>query len=297
MSAVESYGIYGYELPTFDAGFLHYERMEDQLPLHGWNARAHRHEGLDQLIHITQGEGRMILEDQDIPFHAPVLMVVPAGVVHGFVFSRDLRAPIITIARSFLEAAVLGLDTGFAALLSQPQMIDLAPLPRRAAEVRAAFDIIAREYPQQESGRQRVLLAGLHILFTAISRAQGVGQGGEDHVLFSAFTRALERDFRQQPQVSDFAGNLGISTARLTQICRQACGRAPQEILHARLLTEAKRMLLYTQHSATAISYMLGFREPAYFNRFFKRLSGMPPGAFRASLFEGKIEHRPPDMI
>lgn len=297
MQPVESYGIYGYKLPTFDAGFLHYERIEDQLPLHGWNARPHRHDGLDQLIHIAQGEGRMILEDQDIAFRAPVLMVVPAGVVHGFVFSRDVRAPIITIARSFLEAAVLALDEGFAALLAQPQVIDLTGLPRRHAEVQAAFDIVAREYPQQESGRQRVMLAALHILFTAISRAQDVAQGGEDHVLFAAFTRALERDFRNQPQVGDFAHNLGIGTARLTQICRQACGRAPQEILHERLLTEAKRMLLYTQHSATAISYMLGFREPAYFNRFFKRLAGMPPGAFRASLLDGQMEQRPPKPI
>ncbi|MNF13714.1 Transcriptional activator NphR [compost metagenome] len=54
-------------------------------------------------------------------------------------------------------------------------------------------------------------------------------------------------------------------------------------MLHQRLLLEANRNLIYTSLTVNQISELLGFSEPAYFTRFFKRLTGITPGAFRRS--------------
>ncbi len=53
------------------------------------------------------------------------------------------------------------------------------------------------------------------------------------------------------------------------------------QLIHERVLLEAKRNLIYTVQSVSQISYGLGFNDPAYFSRFFKRLTGQPPKAFR----------------
>ena len=65
-------------------------------------------------------------------------------------------------------------------------------------------------------------------------------------------------------------------------ICRAVADASPQQILHARLLVEAKRQLLYTVRASSTIAYALGFKDPAYFSRFFKRATGKTPKAFRS---------------
>ncbi|GAB3394191.1 hypothetical protein GCM10027514_39920 [Azotobacter armeniacus] len=69
--------------------------------------------------------------------------------------------------------------------------------------------------------------------------------------------------------------------AHLNSICRQLCGLSALEILHQRLLLEAKRNLIYSAMTINQLSDQLGFSEPAYFSRFFQRLTGMSPNAFR----------------
>lgn len=63
-------------------------------------------------------------------------------------------------------------------------------------------------------------------------------------------------------------------------------GRAPKDICHSRLLLEGKRLLTYTLKSIAEISHALGFSEPSYFNRFFKRNTGLTPRQFRAQSYE-----------
>ena len=43
----------------------------------------------------------------------------------------------------------------------------------------------------------------------------------------------------------------------------------------------ARRDLVFTPTPIQAIAYSLGFSDPAYFNRFFRRHAGLTPGAFR----------------
>jgi AraC family transcriptional activator of pobA len=47
------------------------------------------------------------------------------------------------------------------------------------------------------------------------------------------------------------------------------------------VLLEAKRKLIYTQYPLDQIAYTLGFKDPAYFSRFFKKLEGVAPSVYR----------------
>jgi AraC family transcriptional activator of pobA len=80
-----------------------------------------------------------------------------------------------------------------------------------------------------------------------------------------------------------------------------AVGKAPQSLLHDRLMLEAKRNLLYTTLPVSTIAFDLGFNDPAYFSRFFANREGMSPAAYRklnhtvASSSSGKLLTRPLD--
>jgi transcriptional regulator GlxA family with amidase domain len=60
-------------------------------------------------------------------------------------------------------------------------------------------------------------------------------------------------------------------------------GRPASALLHARLVLEAKRLLVYTPMRVAEVSWTLGFADPAYFTRFFTQKTGLPPSKFRAA--------------
>nr|AIK66560.1 transcriptional regulator AraC family [Arhodomonas sp. Seminole] len=95
------------------------------------------------------------------------------------------------------------------------------------------------------------------------------------------FQALVEDRYREQPSVEALAGELGITAAHLNTLCRRLTGRSPLQLLHERVLLEAKRELTYTNLTISRIADGLGFSEPAYFTRFFKRMTGLSPRAFR----------------
>jgi AraC family transcriptional activator of pobA len=73
-----------------------------------------------------------------------------------------------------------------------------------------------------------------------------------------------------------------MPTARLNRLCKQLLDKTAKAVPHERLLLEAKRRLIYTRSNLDEIAYDLGFQDPAYFSRFFKRATGLTAGRFRS---------------
>jgi len=111
-----------------------------------------------------------------------------------------------------------------------------------------------------------------------VRREQRPSRGQE---LLARFTRLVGQDFRQQRSVEAYAMQLDISPANLNTLARRFAGHTALGLLHQRLLLEAKRELVYTSMTISQISDLLGFSEPAYFSRFFKRMTGQSPKDFR----------------
>ena len=57
--------------------------------------------------------------------------------------------------------------------------------------------------------------------------------------------------------------------------------QASKELIHDRLLQEARRLLQFSAVPVSEIGYQLGFTDPAYFSRFFARNAGLSPREFR----------------
>lgn len=103
------------------------------------------------------------------------------------------------------------------------------------------------------------------------------------HRLTVSFQEMVERHARQRHTVTHYARALAVSPNHLNAVCRQHLGRSAKNVIQERLAVEARRLLLYSDESAERIGYLLGFRDPSYFTRFFRRESGRTPSAFRAS--------------
>ena len=119
----------------------------------------------------------------------------------------------------------------------------------------------------------------------AQARAQGAETAAANshrhQALFTRFLLLVEEHFLAHWSLEQYADRLGLSTARLNRIARAESGRAALELVHERLTREACRRLIYIAAPAANLALELGFEDPAYFSRFFKRRMGMSPHRWR----------------
>ena len=171
-------------------------------------------------------------------------------------------------------------------------------LPTDAAEeTQPIFAEMQREYVNKLTGFAQVLGALLRILFVRSERiyqqAHSSMEPDRSSALMREFRLALEENFRTTQSVGDYAKLLKISSDRLGKAVQERSGRPAGEIIRRRLLLEAERLLAHTEMTVSEIAYALNFQDPAYFSRFFRRLTGQSPGEFRQGLSEKYQESFP----
>ncbi len=83
--------------------------------------------------------------------------------------------------------------------------------------------------------------------------------------------------------MEDYARDLRYSVRTLTRATRAATGRGAKRFIDDRVLLEAKRLLVHTDLSATAVGERLGFPDATVFTKFFRLRVGETPTAFRAT--------------
>jgi len=96
------------------------------------------------------------------------------------------------------------------------------------------------------------------------------------------FRDLVEANYKTLKAVSEYSARIHISEKRLGQATAKVLGKAPKEIINERILLEAKRLLVYTNLSIKELGLQLGFNDPAYFVRYFKKNAKTTPVEFRA---------------
>ncbi|WP_417444905.1 helix-turn-helix domain-containing protein [Joostella sp.] len=103
----------------------------------------------------------------------------------------------------------------------------------------------------------------------------------EETVLFKEFSLLVEQFYKEEHTVTSYANRLGISPKSLTKHFQRLGFETPSDIIKNRIILEAKRQLSYTNNSVKEIAFMLGFNDPAYFTRFFKKALAVSPLQYR----------------
>ncbi|MEZ4363844.1 MAG: helix-turn-helix transcriptional regulator [Kofleriaceae bacterium] len=98
---------------------------------------------------------------------------------------------------------------------------------------------------------------------------------------FKRFRDAVEREFRVRHKVSQYTRLVGCTEKSLNRATQDAAGVSAKTYLSRRLVLEARRLLVHTELQVAEIADALGFAEATNFVKFFRRETGVAPGAFR----------------
>ena len=280
--AAPLFALYGEDSWSNDLEFLHVEALALRSRMHDWGIRPHRHADLHQLMWITKGGGRALLDGREVDLPCHGLIAIPPGAVHGFQWEADSEGFVLMVDQTALTGLVPPEDR---LLFENIQL--LAPPPALRPEFNTVFSMLSEGFRRLSRGRAAAMAAGVLSVVSLIARsAEAAGQEtsalSPDAYLVAQFRRAVEISFREHLAVDGYCSTLGITSTRLTRACRAAAGRSPLAIIHERQILEAKRLLTYTAMTVSETAYALGFADPAYFSRFFQRLVGLSPVRFKA---------------
>lgn len=143
---------------------------------------------------------------------------------------------------------------------------------------------LIEEFKQDQTAQYDMLQSYLKQFIVTAVRIQKENLPAEievDHKLFKDFSTLVEQNFKTIHSVTDYANRLGLSPKSITKNFSKLGVLAPSDFIKNRIITEAKRYLIYTDNSVKQIAYGLGFNDSAYFTRFFKKATQTSPTQFR----------------
>ncbi|MGB6451607.1 MAG: helix-turn-helix domain-containing protein [Steroidobacteraceae bacterium] len=284
---IPDYFLYGEAPRQVAERFLHVETIEARSARHHWKIDPHLHHSLHQVLLVSHGRGVASAEGAVSHFRPPALTFVPAETVHGFEFEPGTLGFVVTFSEGLLRD-LMARESALTRLFITPLTLEMPERSPATIALMRAVRGLAHEHVQASPGRMLALEGWLSIV---LASAMGVSQAltqstsaslWRSRQLVARFRALIESGFRSSHTIPDYARALRASESRLRNACLTATGQPPIQLLHTRILLEAKRQLVYTVMPVAEIAYRLGFDDPAYFSRFFTRRAGVSPRAYRS---------------
>src|SRR5580698_3322799 len=288
-SALPLFHLYGDPQDDQAFDFIHIETISSRSSIHDWTIRAHRHRNLFQILLIARGGGEMTFESLAIPFEAPAAIIVPATIAHGFRFRPDATEGwVLTftedVARALGERSGEAIS-GLRALAADPVVplsgdAEVERLGRLCADLHEERFLAREGY--RLAMRGYLALVAIAVVRLAASRARtGAATLEPADPTVDALRYLVEEHLRRERQLSFYAGKLVMTPDRLNDHVKRAAGVTAGHLIRQRVLTEAKRQLIFTNQPVNEIAYDLSFADPSHFARFFRHHTGTTPQAFR----------------
>lgn len=303
--AIPAFALYGEAGDPAAPGLLHIEDVQSRSERYQWEIDTHVHPGLHQLLWLRAGSAEVSLDETRQRCEGPAVVLIPPGVVHSFRFSPGTDGHVFTFgARALVEGdAADAREAGEALrlLFEAPRVLTLerdAPETRRADALLGQLLEEGRAPDPPESPvplwLARAALWRLARIGALRERLRGPG-AQRHHALFTRFVVLLEAHYLEHWPVSRYAAQLGLTPERLNRLAQAQAGRNALALIHERLGREACRRLVHVAAPISRLAFELGFEDPAYFCRFFKRRTGLSPRDYRMRHGGGEEREAGPD--
>lgn len=149
------------------------------------------------------------------------------------------------------------------------------------------YELFLEEFKSEEEfkdGMLKMLLVRLIIQITRLAKKQYLSNSDlndDKYNLIRNYHVLVETHFKTEKQIKFYASQLNRSPKTISNLFNTHSKQSPQQIIHERLLTEAKRLFQYTDKSVKEIADELGFEDASHFSKFFKSKTSVQPSQFK----------------
>ena len=244
---------------------------------------AHRD---DHFVFIFQekGNSRILIDFKEIIIKGRSILCILPGQVHYGISAHDTISWLIAMDTSLVSATFRAVLEG--SVLNQEAVSVSA---KEADEFKKCISLLSTMSKRSEEenfirqiidSQSNVFIGMLALIHSR--REQASGEPNARAVIITReFKKLVSGNFRNMKSPAAYAGKLNISAPYLNEVVKRLTGFPVSYWIRQEMLTEAKRMLYYTDSSVKEIAYALGFKDHTYFSRLFSKAEGLPPLSFR----------------
>src|ERR1700744_4254281 len=233
---------------------------------------------------MEKGKARTMVDFHEFVLNGTSMFFILPGQVHRYIQGSKN-----------MEGWFLAIDAGlipdeFRAVLEDP-LLSLRPISPEAPCMEQMGRCLGLAYDldrQPSSGFSKRAVYSLLTSFVAMAaniytrqRAMPVGKRSRSQVITRDFRVLLTREYKQLKSPGDYAAALHLSLSYLNEAVKEATGLTVTHCIQQEVLLEAKRLLYHSSCSVKEVAYELGYEDPTYFSRMFKKAVGKTPGDFR----------------
>ena len=248
----------------------------------------HRHDYYT-IIFIERGQGTHFIDFTEYEIADRSIFFIMPGQMHQVILTSEPTGWIITFTEEFLIAnsipdkmindIYLFNDYG----QSPPLPINENDMPvyKNLILQMAHFEKSLETYTQEAVGslvKVFLIQGNNHCSLRKSNNPQLVETS--NHIL-RTFKQLLNKKYATDHMVSNYADELAVTSDYLNKTVKNLTGKSAKDHIQSKLITEAKRSLLFSNISNKELAYELGFEESAHFNNFFKKTTGQTPSEFR----------------
>lgn len=151
-----------------------------------------------------------------------------------------------------------------------------------SADLSAVFQLLQGEYekPAVDAVVLKAILKVFLLKLIKVKEQEFTTHDIHQKRVFEFFM-LLESNYLQMRNTDFYAAKLGLSSKRLNQVLKEKLDKTGTQLIHDRIILEAKRLIIHSEHTIKEISFQLCFSDRPYFSRFFKKQTGVTPEEFQ----------------
>lgn len=268
----------------FDNNF-YIRRFNEHLKSNCFLDKPHGHDFFIVLI-ITRGSGIHNIDFHSYNIEPGTVFFLSPGQVHNWQLSEDVDGYITFFTKEYFL-----LDFTFNKLNRFPFFYTHLNSPylkldeEAVIETIAAFSAIEKEYQGRKhlyNDLIRMNLYMLLVLFERVYKQKSLAEHSPFHLLqLNKIENLIDEHYKEHIGVTEYADMMHITVKQLSTLCKKLLNKTPSDLIQARVILEAKRLLIHSDQSVSAISELLNFNDYSYFIRLFKKVTNMAPEQFR----------------
>jgi AraC-like DNA-binding protein len=267
---------------TLKSANFHLVRLEQRAAIPTY---PHRHDCY-QIIWVTHGGGRHIIDSTEYPVHDNVVFFLSPRQIHDLRLPRDATGYSISFSAEFFMLEVnASHSNSFSIYRTESPARALRLSGEQAVRLQSIVDEMEQEYLGEVPACLEIIGLYLRIFLT---RASHYAQDPETTLsaphsiaLTRQFKTLLETDLLTIGPLQRYAERLHVTERHLSEATKVTTGLSATQLMHRYVVLEAKRMLAHSPLNVTCIAARLGFEDPCYFSRFFKKHVGQQPREFK----------------
>ncbi len=246
---------------------------------HALHHYREREEGIEEyiLIYCVEGSGCIHVGDRRYEVNGQEAFCIPRRTGHKYYAGEEDPWSILWVHFKGENVKYFPLED-----------CHIIPIQSRAADNRIMtlfqilFRVLERNYTQ---GNFIYISQVLSLILSEIYFREKGDEVSRQNRHITTVIRYMYRHINENLRLEDISGELGLSKSYLNAIFRRYAGRAPIDFFIHLKMQEACKLLKSTDLYIGEVSAMLGYEDPYYFSRIFKKVVGVPPREYRGGDF------------